>query len=49
MMCQNIKPCYQADVRYEGEARPYNPEEEEEEYHQRKQYVPKHKPYQRIY
>merc|ERR1712051_252154 len=38
---------YQADVRYEGEAKPYNPEEEELEYQRRKQYVPQHKPYKR--
>merc|ERR1712241_983916 len=40
---------YQADVRYEGEARPYDPQEEEEVYQQRKQYVPQHKPYKRVY
>merc|ERR1712241_1050619 len=39
---------YQADVRYEGEARPYEPQEEEQVY-QRKQYVPQHKPYKRVY
>ena len=40
---------YQADVRYEGEARPYEPQEEGELYQQRKQYVPQHKPYRRVY
>ena len=39
---------YVADVRYEGEAR--QPELEEElEYQQRKQYVPQYKPYKRVY
>ena len=37
---------YQADVRYEGEARPYVPEEE---YQERRPYVPQHKPYKRVY
>ena len=40
---------YQADVRYEGEARPYDPQEEGDVYQQRKQYVPQHKPYKRVY
>ena len=39
---------YQADVRYEGEARQPEPEEELE-YQQRKQYVPQYKPYKRVY
>merc|ERR1711902_16920 len=40
---------YQADVRYEGEARPYVPEEEDELREQRPKYVPQHKPYARRY
>merc|ERR1711902_91509 len=40
---------YQADVRYEGEARPQEPQDEEGVYQQRKQYVPQHKPYKRVY
>lgn len=39
---------YQADVRYEGEAKPYVPEPQE--YDQpRQKYVPQHKPYARRY
>merc|ERR1719347_621449 len=37
---------YQADVRYEGEARPYVPEEQGYE-EPRQKYVPQHKPYAR--
>merc|ERR1712098_289379 len=39
---------YQADVRYEGEARPYVPEEQGYE-EPRQKYVPQHKPYARRY
>merc|ERR1712117_946686 len=38
---------YQADVRYEGEAKPYVPEPEYDE--PRQKYVPQHKPYARRY
>merc|ERR1739848_837627 len=38
---------YQADVRYEGEAKPYAPEPEYDE--PRQKYVPQHKPYARRY
>merc|ERR1711881_590392 len=39
---------YQADVRYEGEARPYVPEEQGYD-EPRQKYVPQHKPYARRY
>merc|ERR1712168_635194 len=39
---------YQADVRYEGEARPYVPEEQWYD-EPRQKYVPQHKPYARRY
>merc|ERR1712243_87257 len=38
---------YQADVRYEGEAKPYVPEPEYDQ--PREKYVPQHKPYARRY
>merc|ERR1712212_1448816 len=38
---------YQADVRYEGEAKPYVPEPDYDE--PRQKYVPQHKPYARRY
>jgi len=38
---------YQADVRYEGEAKPYVPEPEYDQ--PRQKYVPQHKPYARRY
>merc|ERR1711872_594263 len=39
---------YQADVRYEGEAKPYVPEEQGYD-EPRQKYVPQHKPYARRY
>jgi len=39
---------YQADVRYEGEAKPYVPEPQEYD-EPRQKYVPQHKPYARRY